>query len=60
MFTLKKTKGTYISPHTTVAEVDFEIAMLVPTSQTVNIQWDELENINLEEGDGVGTPLYFE
>lgn len=60
MFTLKKTRRVYISPHTTVVEVDFESALLVPGSQTLNVQWDELKNVNKEDGEGAGTPLYFE
>ena len=60
MFSLKKTRRTYQKPRINEALVDLEGSLLLPGSQTVNTQWDRLKNVNKEEGDGVGTPLYFE
>ena len=54
-----KTKRRFVSPHVKVAETDLEGALLLPGSQTLNVQWDETKNVN-KDGDGVGSSLYFE
>ena len=61
MFSLK-TRKTYQSPHTKVAEVDLEGNLLIPGSQTLNVQWDESKNVNFygETTSDGGNALYFE
>lgn len=59
MIGLNKKRKMYLSPRTSSAEVDLEGSLLV-TSQTLRVQWDETKNVNKEDGEGVGTPLYFE
>lgn len=59
MIGLNKKRKMYLSPRTSSAEVDLEGSLLV-TSQTLRVQWDETKNVNKEDGEGVGTPLFFE
>lgn len=59
MIGLNKKRKMYLSPRMSSAEVDLEGSLLV-TSQTLRVQWDETKNVNKEDGEGVGTPLYFE
>jgi hypothetical protein len=62
MFSAKKTRRIYQSPHTKVAEVDLEGNLLIPGSQTLNVQWDESKNVNIsgEKTLSDGNALYFE
>jgi len=58
MFSLK-TRKTYQSPCTKVAEVDLEGLVCLSAYKAVHV--DELHNINADDGkDGAGTETYFE
>ena len=57
MFSLK-TRKTYQSPRTKVAEVDLE--GLICQSVRFNIQVKELENMNPAEGETASEVFYFE
>lgn len=62
MFTLKKQRKAYDSPHTKVVEVDLE--GVICESNRLYIQADELQNMNMTRDnvahDGAGTEHYFE
>ena len=62
MFSTKKTRRIYQSPHTSVAEVDLE-GIVCQSDLRMKVQVDELKNINSLEGSETGgksEPLYFE
>ena len=58
MFSAKKTRRIYQSPHTKVAEVDLE--GLICTSGFKTMQVDQLHNINADAEAMKAEELYFE
>lgn len=59
MFSAKKTRRIYQSPHTSVTEVDLEGLVCTSGFKAVNV--DELHNMNVGDGhDGAGSEHYFE
>jgi len=58
MFSIKKTRRIYQSPHTSVAELDLDGLILGGSDLNLNVKVYDLDHIS-EDSEGNEEPMYF-